>query len=93
MTIEERAKAFANERWPKENFKSNDRYRREHYQKSRDTYIQIATEQKSIDIEEACEWFGNYLMEIGYPDDWMRDSTVQSSGEQRFRKAMEGEKI
>lgn len=40
-------------------------------------------------IEKACEWFGNYLMDIGYPDDWMRDSKVQSSGEQRFRKAME----
>lgn len=40
-------------------------------------------------IDKACEWFGNYLMEIGYPDDWMRDSKVQSSGEQRFRKAME----
>lgn len=40
-------------------------------------------------IEKACEWFSNYLMEIGYPDDWMRDSPNMLSGEERFRKAME----
>lgn len=67
-TIEERAKAFANERWPKENFKSNDRYRREHYQKSRDTYIAIATEQKAIDIDKACEWLESHFRDIENPD-------------------------
>ena len=40
-------------------------------------------------IKEACEWFTVYLMEIGYPDDWMRDSPNMLSGEERFRKAME----
>ena len=40
-------------------------------------------------IEKACEWFGLYLMEIGYPDDWMRDSPNMESGEDRFRTAME----
>lgn len=40
-------------------------------------------------IEKACEWFTVYLMEIGYPDDWMRDSPNMESGEERFRKAME----
>ena len=40
-------------------------------------------------IENACEWFSNYLMEIGYPDDWMRDSPNMISGKERFRKAME----
>ena len=40
-------------------------------------------------IEKACEWFSNYLMEIGYPDDWMRDSPNMLSGEERFRKTME----
>lgn len=39
-------------------------------------------------IEKACEWLGNYLMEIGYPDDWMRDSQNMESGKERFRKAM-----
>ena len=29
------------------------------------------------------------LMEIGYPDDWMRDSPNMESGKERFRKAME----
>ena len=40
-------------------------------------------------IAEACEWFTDYLMEIGYPDDWMRDSPNMESGEERFIKAME----
>ena len=38
---------------------------------------------------KACEWLGNYLMEIGYPDDWLRDSLNIKSGKERFRKAME----
>ena len=41
-------------------------------------------------IDKACEWLDNYLMEIGYPDDWMRDSLNIKSGKERFRKAMEG---
>lgn len=40
-------------------------------------------------IEKARDWFSDYLMEIGYPDDWMRDSPNMLSGEERFRKAME----
>ena len=40
-------------------------------------------------IEKACDWFAYYLMDIGYPDDWMRDSPNMQSGEERFRKAME----
>ena len=40
-------------------------------------------------IEEARDWFSDYLMEIGCPDDWMRDSPNMLSGEERFRKAME----
>lgn len=40
-------------------------------------------------IDKACQWFESYLAEIGYPDDWVRDSEVQESGEKRFRKAME----
>ena len=40
-------------------------------------------------IDDACEWLDNYLMEIGYPDDWLRDSLNIKSGKERFRKAME----
>ena len=40
-------------------------------------------------IEKACEWLDNYLMEIGYPDDWLRDSLNIKSGKERFKKAME----
>ena len=54
-----------------------------------ESYIAGATEQKAIDIEKACEWLDNYLMEIGYPDDWLRDSLNIKSGKERFRKAMD----
>ena len=40
-------------------------------------------------VENARKWFANYLMEIGYPDDYMRDSSNTESGEERFIKAME----
>lgn len=39
-------------------------------------------------VEKACEWLDTYLMEIGYPDDWMRDSPNIESGKERFKKAM-----
>ena len=42
-------------------------------------------------IEKACELFSDYLFEIGYPDDWERDSENIVSGKERFRKAMEKE--
>ena len=42
-------------------------------------------------LDKACEWLDNYLMEIGYPDDWLRDSPNIESGKERFRKAMEEE--
>ena len=40
-------------------------------------------------IDDARKWFADYPMEIGYPDDWMRDSPNVESGKERFRKAME----
>ena len=40
-------------------------------------------------INKACDWFDTYLMEIGYPDDWLRDSPNMESGKERFKKAME----
>ena len=46
-------------------------------------------EQEAIDVDKACDWLDNYLMEIGYPDDWLRDSPNMESGEERFRKALE----
>lgn len=52
-------------------------------------YIAGAEEQKDIDINKACEWLDTYLMEIGYSDDWLRDSPNIESGKERFRKAME----
>ena len=40
-------------------------------------------------INKACDWLDTYLMEIGYPDDWLRDSPNIEGGRKRFRKAME----
>jgi hypothetical protein len=42
-------------------------------------------------IEKACQWFENYLFDLGYPDDWCRDSPNIESGKERFIKAMKGE--
>ena len=39
-------------------------------------------------IEKACEYLDIYFMEIGYPDDWLRDSPNIESGRERFIKAM-----
>jgi len=45
--------------------------------------------QRKMLIDKACEWFSNYLFQIGYPDDWERDSVNMISGSARFRKVME----
>ena len=80
-TIEERADAYVGHPEEIDEFTSETI--------KRDAYIRGAKEQKAIDIDKACEWFADYLMEIGYPDDWMRDSQNMESGEERFIKAME----
>ena len=80
-TIKERAKEYS--------LKDFDGYYTGREKAVEEGYIAGAKEQRKIDIEKACEWLDNYLMEIGYPDDWMRDSPNMKSGEERFRKAME----
>ena len=75
MTIEERAREYCKDQWDAPT--------------AMKAYIDGATEQKAIDIDKACEWLDTYFMEIGYPDDWMRDSPNIESGKERFRKAME----
>ena len=74
-TIEERARKYSKGQWDEPT--------------AIKAYIDGAKEQKAIDIQKACEWLDNYLMEIGYPDDWMRDSLNIKSGKERFIKAME----
>lgn len=44
-------------------------------------------------IDKAVEWFGKYLFDIGYPDDWLRDSPNTKNGKTRFIQAMKGEKL
>ena len=92
MTIEERAREYAGVHKATEfNYFGVGRvygYERI-YNAEITAYERGAKEQKSIDIDKACEWLDNYLMEIGYPDDWLRDSLNIKSGKERFRKAME----
>ena len=85
-TIEERAKEWAY-RYPM----TPDGYLTESDMRAvaTNSYIQGTTEQKAIDIDKACDWLDTYLMEIGYPDDWLRDSPNIEGGRKRFRKAME----
>ena len=40
-------------------------------------------------IDKASEWIESYLFDIGFPDDWCRDSATMKSGKQRFLEAME----
>lgn len=40
-------------------------------------------------VEKACEYLDIYFMEIGYPDDWFRDSPNIEGGRERFIKVME----
>ena len=80
-TIEERALDYAN--------KSGIDTNKDYFDFCQQDYIAGATEQKAIDIDKACEWLDTYLMEIGYPDDWLRDSPNIESGKERFIKAME----
>ena len=42
-------------------------------------------------IKKAADWFQDYLFDVGYPDDWLRDSPNLVSGRDRFIKAMEYE--
>ena len=74
-TIEERAKEYS--------LKDFDGYYTGREKALEEGYIAGAAEQRMIDIDKACKWFESYLAEIGYPDDWCRDSEVQESGEER----------
>ena len=85
-TIEERAREYASK---KGDISLSPIYNEALASVYEEGYIAGAKEQKAIDIEKACEWLDGYLMEIGYPDDWLRDSLNIKSGKERFRKAME----
>ena len=80
-TIEERADAYVGHPFEIDEFSSATI--------KRQAFIDVATEQRKIDIDKACEFFEKYLFEIGYPDDWCRDSVNVTNGETRFRKFME----
>lgn len=41
--------------------------------------------------DKAVELVEKYLFEIGYPDDWLRDSPNITNGKTRFIKAMKGD--
>ena len=93
-TIEERALEYAK--------KSGIDPNKDYFDFCQQDYIAGATEQKAIDdeanykqgyrdaIEKACEYLDIYFMEIGYPDDWFRDSPNIEGGRERFIKMMKG---
>ena len=69
-TIEERAVEYANKEWTFDvHFIANE------------SYIAGANEQKAIDIERACEWLKNNLLEYGI--------ILFGHWESDFRKVME----
>ena len=57
--MKERAKKFTKKKFPKE----LEKFRREISKKTREIYIEVATEQKKIDIDAAVEWLDNVLYE------------------------------
>lgn len=59
------------------------------HEKGTPTYSDAIEWARKEVIEDACKWFGDYLFDIGYSDNWMRDSPNLKSGEKRFRKSME----
>ena len=77
MTQEECGREAAFAEWYRENGKGTP------------TYSDAIEWTRKEVIDKACEWFAYYLMDIGYPDDWLRDSLIMKSGEERFREAME----
>ena len=77
MTQEECDREAAFAEWYRENGKGTPTYS-----------DAIEWERKEV-INKACEWLDTYFMEIGHPDDWLRDSPNIESGKERFKKAME----
>jgi hypothetical protein len=57
--------------------------------KFEDGFIEGAKWADKTMIEKACQWIESYLFDIGFPDDWCRDSATMKSGKQRFLEAME----
>ena len=77
MTQEECDREAAFAEWYRENGKSTP------------TYSDAIEWARKEVIDKACDWLDTYLMEIGYPDDWLRDSPNIEGGRKLFIKAME----
>ena len=56
-----------------------------------DCCMEMADWKQQQMIDKAAEWVENYLFEIGYPDDWLRDSPNIKNGKTRFIQAMKRE--
>ena len=61
------------------------------YESNRDAYIEIATEQREIDIEKACDWLHDHLYK-DKPDLVYRTNIWENNDHliRDFREAMEG---
>lgn len=57
--MKERAKKFTRKKFPKD----LEKFRREISKKTREVYIEVATEQRAYDIDAAVEWLDNVLYE------------------------------
>lgn len=51
-------------------------------------FIQGAEWSDKTMVDKACQWIESYLFDIGFPDDWCRDSPNIKSGKERFIKTM-----
>lgn len=92
-TVEERARKYATKRVGGEYIGG---FKGDTWLSLYQTYREVATEQRSIDIESACEWLKNKVASFGYAeceDVWDATYVFDTNALiEKFRKAMEGER-
>lgn len=79
--MKERAKKSTRKRFPKD----LEKFRREISRKTREIYIEVATEQRKIDIDDAVKWLDNVLYD-GHVNSGMGKKRLLEV----FRSDMEG---
>lgn len=87
-SIEERAKEYA-DKHKHEIYSWDDlcQYRATQ-QAQLAAYTKGAEDQKTIDIDKAASWFGDYLTELRDSVNWFYGSSKMKSGKDRFMEAM-----
>lgn len=82
-TIEERAETFAEDNWGRGYSKEVEVLR------SKEGYIEGATEQRKIDIDKACEWFSEHIIDYACYNEMDGWDIHHKEMHEDFRKAME----